>query len=113
MVIQEEEKDKEAKPNDVVEDNGSSPQKSAREFIVSVASKIASKSLHYSDPHVWGVLTAISNNARKRTQVFKFHTFCFFFYFHSFVFSSILIYTVNQLHLCDFRSSCYESACLF
>ncbi|KAK7349615.1 hypothetical protein VNO77_07109 [Canavalia gladiata] len=50
-----------------------SPKKKAsipieREFIVSVASKLASQSLHYSDPHVWGVLTAISNIARKRTQ---------------------------------------------
>ncbi|KAK7294950.1 hypothetical protein RJT34_17850 [Clitoria ternatea] len=41
---------------------------SPRERIVSVASNIASQPLHYSDPHVWGVLTAISNNARKRHQ---------------------------------------------
>ncbi|XP_027360626.1 early endosome antigen 1 isoform X2 [Abrus precatorius] len=41
---------------------------SPRGRIVSVASNIASQPLHNSDPHVWGVLTAISNNARKRQQ---------------------------------------------
>lgn len=40
-----------------------------RAFIASVASKIASQPLQNYDPHVWGVLTAISNNARKRHQV--------------------------------------------
>ncbi|XP_071932533.1 uncharacterized protein [Coffea arabica] len=39
-----------------------------KEFIVSVAAKIASQPLHYSDPGVWGVLTAISETARKRQQ---------------------------------------------
>ncbi|KAH7519561.1 hypothetical protein FEM48_Zijuj08G0050100 [Ziziphus jujuba var. spinosa] len=37
-------------------------------FIASVASNIASQPLQNYDPHVWGVLTAISNNARKRHQ---------------------------------------------
>ncbi|PSS21599.1 Myosin-2 heavy chain like [Actinidia chinensis var. chinensis] len=41
---------------------------SPQEFIVSVAAKIASQPLQNSDPKVWGVLTAISNNARKRQQ---------------------------------------------
>ncbi|KAK7340126.1 hypothetical protein VNO77_20820 [Canavalia gladiata] len=53
----------------VVGDNSSTPLSlSPRERIVSVASNIASQPLHYSDPQVWGVLTAISNNARKRHQ---------------------------------------------
>ncbi|XP_057435502.1 uncharacterized protein LOC130728152 isoform X2 [Lotus japonicus] len=39
-----------------------------RDRIVSVASNLASQPLHNSDPGVWGVLTAISNNARKRQQ---------------------------------------------
>lgn len=39
------------------------------EFILSVASKIASQPLQYSDPDVWAVLTAISDKARKRRQV--------------------------------------------
>ncbi|KAJ8573287.1 hypothetical protein K7X08_009798 [Anisodus acutangulus] len=41
---------------------------SAEDFILSVASKIASQPLQYSDPDVWGVLTAISDKARKRLQ---------------------------------------------
>ncbi|XP_059312867.1 uncharacterized protein LOC132064027 isoform X2 [Lycium ferocissimum] len=41
---------------------------SPEEFILSVASKIASQALQYSDPDVWGVLTAISDKARKRLQ---------------------------------------------
>ncbi|KAL5058414.1 hypothetical protein RYX36_030018 [Vicia faba] len=56
--------------------NGNSPNKQqnppstlgAKDRIVSVASNFASQSLHNSDPNVWGVLTAISNNARKRHQ---------------------------------------------
>ncbi|MED6112827.1 hypothetical protein PIB30_065246 [Stylosanthes scabra] len=53
--------------------NDNSPKKqalssTARDRIVSVASNIASQPLNFSDPHVWGVLTAISNNARKRHQ---------------------------------------------
>ncbi|GMH00574.1 hypothetical protein Nepgr_002413 [Nepenthes gracilis] len=39
-----------------------------KEAILSVASRIASQPLPCSDPDVWGVLTAISNNARKRIQ---------------------------------------------
>lgn len=38
------------------------------EFIMEVAAKFASQPLSNSDPRVWGVLTAISNNARKRHQ---------------------------------------------
>ncbi|XP_050238703.1 uncharacterized protein LOC126688146 isoform X2 [Mercurialis annua] len=41
---------------------------SPKEFILSVACKISSQPLTNSDPNVWGVLTAISNNARKRPQ---------------------------------------------
>lgn len=41
---------------------------SPEDFILSVASKIASQTLQYSDPDVWGVLTAISDKARKRLQ---------------------------------------------
>ncbi|KAJ8756339.1 hypothetical protein K2173_025151 [Erythroxylum novogranatense] len=41
---------------------------SPRDFIVSVAFKISSQPLSNSDPDVWGVLTAISTNARKRHQ---------------------------------------------
>ncbi|KAI9080017.1 hypothetical protein K1719_038082 [Acacia pycnantha] len=41
---------------------------SARDFIVSVAANIASQPFQNFDPGVWGVLTAISNNARKRQQ---------------------------------------------
>ncbi|KAL0379642.1 UNVERIFIED_CONTAM: hypothetical protein Sangu_0028500 [Sesamum angustifolium] len=41
---------------------------SGEEFISSVASKIAAQPLQYSDPDVWGVLTAISEKARKRHQ---------------------------------------------
>lgn len=36
--------------------------------ILAVAAKIAAQPLPCSDPEVWGVLTAISNNARKRSQ---------------------------------------------
>ncbi|KAK6918491.1 Forkhead-associated (FHA) domain [Dillenia turbinata] len=39
-----------------------------KDFIISVASKFSSQQLHYSDPDVWAVLTAISHNARKRPQ---------------------------------------------
>ncbi|XP_057980290.1 uncharacterized protein LOC131166072 isoform X2 [Malania oleifera] len=41
---------------------------SPKEFILSVATKISSQPLQSSDPDVWGVLTAISSNARKRHQ---------------------------------------------
>ncbi|XP_062090537.1 uncharacterized protein LOC133796865 isoform X2 [Humulus lupulus] len=40
----------------------------SKDFITSVASNIASQPLQNYDPHVWGVLTAISSNARKRNQ---------------------------------------------
>ncbi|THG07850.1 hypothetical protein TEA_014254 [Camellia sinensis var. sinensis] len=54
------------------DDNDASPSPknplSPKEFIVSVAAKISSQPLQNSDPDVWGVLTAISNNARKRQQ---------------------------------------------
>lgn len=39
------------------------------QFILSVAAKIAIQPLQYSDSDVWGVLTAISDKARKRHQV--------------------------------------------
>ena len=42
---------------------------SPKQFIVSVAANISSQPLPSYDPNVWGVLTAISNNARKRYQV--------------------------------------------
>lgn len=38
------------------------------QFILSVAAKIAIQPLQYSDSDVWGVLTAISDKARKRHQ---------------------------------------------
>ncbi|GMI99060.1 hypothetical protein like AT2G45460 [Hibiscus trionum] len=41
---------------------------SPKQFIVSVAANISSQPLPTYDPNVWGVLTAISNNARKRPQ---------------------------------------------
>ncbi|PHU29173.1 hypothetical protein BC332_01266 [Capsicum chinense] len=50
--------------NSPVQRNPQSPE----DFILSVASKIASQPLQYSDPDVWGVLTAISDKARKRLQ---------------------------------------------
>ncbi|KAJ1414870.1 hypothetical protein SESBI_18546 [Sesbania bispinosa] len=40
-----------------------------RDRIISTASNFASQPLNNSDPDVWGVLTAISNVARKRPQV--------------------------------------------
>ncbi|KAG6435685.1 hypothetical protein SASPL_100560 [Salvia splendens] len=43
----------------------------AEEFISSVAAKIAAQPLQYSDPEVWGVLTAISEKARKRSSIFN------------------------------------------
>ncbi|KAK8654563.1 hypothetical protein V6N13_128524 [Hibiscus sabdariffa] len=57
-----------AQPN---QPDNSPPSKrplSPRQFIVSVAAKISSQPLPTYDPNVWGVLTAISNNARKRPQ---------------------------------------------
>ncbi|KAF8380409.1 hypothetical protein HHK36_027895 [Tetracentron sinense] len=39
-----------------------------KEFILSVAQKLSAQPLQNSDPGVWGVLTAISTNARKRSQ---------------------------------------------
>lgn len=50
-------------------DNNNNNSKKVEEFIVSVASKIAAQPLQYSDPHVWAVLTAISQKARQRPQV--------------------------------------------
>ncbi|KAK9273592.1 hypothetical protein L1049_018402 [Liquidambar formosana] len=72
--------DPKAKPSPVSETSSSNrhhnepspppPKKpsSPKEFILSVASKISSQPLQNSDPHAWGVLTAISTNARKRQQ---------------------------------------------
>ncbi|KAJ6400441.1 hypothetical protein OIU84_015982 [Salix udensis] len=42
--------------------------KHPKDFILSVASKLSSQPLTNPDPNVWGVLTAISNYARKRSQ---------------------------------------------
>ncbi|XP_022897142.1 coiled-coil domain-containing protein 186 isoform X2 [Olea europaea var. sylvestris] len=59
-------------PNNKNNDNSSSPlsknAESPEEFILSVAANFASQPLQYSDPDVWGVLTAISEKARKRHQ---------------------------------------------
>ncbi|KAK8268841.1 hypothetical protein V6Z12_D11G092400 [Gossypium hirsutum] len=41
---------------------------SPKELIVSAAANISSHPLPTNDPNVWGVLTAVSNNARKRQQ---------------------------------------------
>ncbi|XP_022757115.1 early endosome antigen 1 isoform X2 [Durio zibethinus] len=41
---------------------------SPKQFIVSVAANISSQPLPTYDPNVWGVLTAISNNSRRRHQ---------------------------------------------
>nr|GMD31654.1 golgin subfamily A member 8J isoform X1 [Ipomoea batatas] len=52
-------------------DHSSQPQgnpQNPEEFILLVASNFASQPLQYSDPDVWGVLTAISDKARKRNQ---------------------------------------------
>ncbi|XP_031269676.1 myosin heavy chain, non-muscle isoform X2 [Pistacia vera] len=50
--------------------NDTSPKKplSPKDFIISVAANYASQPLQNYDPNVWAVLTAISNNARKRHQ---------------------------------------------
>ncbi|KAF9668856.1 hypothetical protein SADUNF_Sadunf14G0046800 [Salix dunnii] len=51
--------------------DNASPEKqpqTPKDFILSVASKLSSQPLTNPDPNVWGVLTAISNNARKRSQ---------------------------------------------
>lgn len=47
----------------------SEESKSPMQFTTSAAAKIASQPLPNYDPSVWGVLTAISNKARKRPQV--------------------------------------------
>lgn len=49
-----------------------SPSMNSKDFIVSAAAKIASQPLQNYDSNVWGVLTAITNNARKRRQVWDF-----------------------------------------
>lgn len=41
----------------------------AKDSIVSSATNVASQPLQNYDSNVWGVLTGISNNARKRRQV--------------------------------------------
>ncbi|PIA49908.1 hypothetical protein AQUCO_01300561v1 [Aquilegia coerulea] len=51
--------------------NDTSPAKktlSPKDFILSVARKFSAQPLQNPDPGVWGVLTAISNNSRKRSQ---------------------------------------------
>lgn len=57
-------------PSNSADEARSNKQRNQREFILSVASKITSQSLEEFDSNVWGVLTAISGNARKRQQVF-------------------------------------------
>lgn len=57
-------------PLNSVDETRSNKPLSPREFVLSVASKIASQPLQNFDSNVWGVLTAISGNARKRQQVF-------------------------------------------
>ncbi|KAG2326270.1 hypothetical protein Bca52824_008998 [Brassica carinata] len=49
-------------------DASPSPSMNSKDFIVSVAANIASQPLQSYDSNVWGVLTAISNSARKRRQ---------------------------------------------
>ncbi|XP_074263204.1 uncharacterized protein LOC141586010 isoform X2 [Silene latifolia] len=41
---------------------------SPKDAIIAVAARVAAQPLPCSDPEVWGVLTAISNHARKRSQ---------------------------------------------
>ncbi|GMI69669.1 hypothetical protein like AT2G45460 [Hibiscus trionum] len=53
-------------PNQADDSPPSKPPLSSKQFIVSVAANISSQSLPTFDPNVWGVLTAISYNARKR-----------------------------------------------
>ncbi|KAJ9680763.1 hypothetical protein PVL29_019931 [Vitis rotundifolia] len=52
---------------DDVAASATKPQ-SSKDFIISVATKISSQPLQNFDSEVWGVLTAISNCARKRRQ---------------------------------------------
>ncbi|XP_065859446.1 uncharacterized protein [Euphorbia lathyris] len=51
-----------------VDDTSSKKTLNPKQFIISVASKIASEPFINLDTNVWGVLTAISNNARQRHQ---------------------------------------------
>lgn len=61
------------------------------EAIKAVAGKFAAQPLPSSDPDVWGVLTAISNNARKRKQVINFLCECYFCEFFNLGFRVFLI----------------------
>ncbi|KAA3462177.1 myosin-3-like isoform X5 [Gossypium australe] len=56
-------------PAKQVDTSPSSKLAEAKQFILSVAANISSQPLLTYDPNVWGVLTAISNNVRKRPQV--------------------------------------------
>ncbi|XP_024010875.1 uncharacterized protein LOC18015717 isoform X2 [Eutrema salsugineum] len=49
-------------------DASPAPSMNSKDFIISAAANIASQPLQNYDSNVWGVLTAISNNARKRRQ---------------------------------------------
>ncbi|XP_010506489.1 PREDICTED: intracellular protein transport protein USO1-like isoform X2 [Camelina sativa] len=49
-------------------DASPSPSLNSKDFIFSVAAKVASQPLQNYDLNVWGVLTAISSHARKRRQ---------------------------------------------
>ncbi|PPE00179.1 hypothetical protein GOBAR_DD02832 [Gossypium barbadense] len=55
-------------PAKQVDTSPSSKLVDVKQFMLSVATNISSQPLPTYDPNVWGVLTAISNNARKRPQ---------------------------------------------
>ncbi|KAK8264596.1 hypothetical protein V6Z11_D12G119900 [Gossypium hirsutum] len=55
-------------PAKQVDTSPSSKLVDVKQFMLSVAANISSQPLPTYDPNVWGVLTAISNNARKRPQ---------------------------------------------
>ncbi|MBA0688712.1 hypothetical protein Goari_006481 [Gossypium aridum] len=55
-------------PAKQVDTSPSSKLVDVKQFMLSVAANISSQPLPTYDPNVWGVLTAISNNARKRSQ---------------------------------------------
>ncbi|TYG89663.1 hypothetical protein ES288_A12G118100v1, partial [Gossypium darwinii] len=55
-------------PAKQVDTSPSSKLVDAKQFILSVAANISSQPFPTYDPNVWGFLTAISNNARKRPQ---------------------------------------------
>jgi len=74
--------------------NGASPSPSlnSKDFIVSAAANIASQPLQNYDSNVWGVLTAISSNARKRRQVCFSLTKPIFFRIPTLIMLSVLVF---------------------